>query len=253
MTLLAAFYIVLLFVGLVVAQEVFYRFPRFSLGFFTVGSIILFPCWILLIGVEDWFAWLKVLSIAVGIILLSLFRTTRLGSLKLVRYFTYVLLVVNILEAVVKDITTGTIANYVNVLAGILLIVTLDRLDTIRINTASKQKDLRWSSMTMSWIIGYTLWNWVFVYLNFGFQSGMVHIAVLGSAFVMALVDKERWLQARLFTLGAFFMIFHASPHLGSRLLDGGKNEAFGLLSSLIAAGFMIGYTTSFFRKKLRE
>ncbi|MCC6564084.1 hypothetical protein IT087_04300 [Candidatus Uhrbacteria bacterium] len=251
MTLLTAFYILLLFIGLFIAQEIFYRYPRFSFAFFTIGSIIFFPCWVLLFGVEDWFAWLKVLSIAVGIILLSLFRTTRLGSSALVRYSTYALLAVNIFEAVARDVATGTIANYLNALAGILLIVTLERIDTIRI-TASKQKDLRWTSITMAWIIGYTIWNWVFVYLNFGLQSGLVHLAVLGSAFAVALVERERWLQARLFTLGTFFMIFHSSPHIRTLLFNGDINETFGFFASLIAAGFMVGYTFFFFRKRFR-
>lgn len=244
--------IVLLFVGLFVAQEIFYRFPRCSLAFFSIGSVILFPCWVLLIGVDDWFAWLKVLTIALGIILLSLFRTTRLGNPHLVRWATYGFLVVNILEAVAKDFMTGTVANYVNVLAGLLLVVTLNRMDTIRIRKSSKEKDLRWESLTMAWIIGYTIWNWVFVYVNFGLQSGLVHIAVLGSAFLMALMDKDRWLQARLFTLGTFFMIFHSFPHLGAQLSGGLVDPSFGLGVSLVSAGFMGWYAISFFWQKLR-
>lgn len=242
--------ILLLFVGLIVTQEIFYRFPRFSLAFFSIGSAILFPCWVLLIGVDDWFAWLKVLTIALGIILLSLFRTTRWGSPGLVRLATYGFLVVNIVEAVVKDFTTGTFANYVNVLAGLLLVVTLDRMDTIHIRKTSKEKDLRWGSITMAWIIGYTLWNWTFVYLNFGLQSALVHVAVLGSAFAVALFDKDRWLQARLFTLGTFFMIFHSFPHLRTQLSGGVRDETFGLLTALVTAGFMGGYALIHWRKK---
>ncbi len=237
------FYVLLLFIALVVTQEIFHRYPRFTLALFGVASIILFPCWVLLFGVEDWFAWIKVFSIASGIILLSLFRTTRLGTNKLVRWSTYAFLVVNILEAVLKDITTGSSANYLNALAGILLVVTLDKIHTVHIDVSSKHKDLLWGSMTLPWIIGYTLWNWVFVYLNFGFQSSMMHIAVLASALVTVLIDKERWLQARVFTLGTFFIFFHSFPHLSSRLLAGGQNEQFSLFASLITSGFMILYT----------
>lgn len=252
MTLLTAFYILLLFIGLVAAQEVFYRFPRFSLYFFVIGSAILFPCWVLLIGVEDWFAWMKVLTIALGILLLSVLRNTQLGQTALAQWATYVFLAVNIMEAVMKDFTTGTIANYLNAAAGILLVLTLDRIDTIRISP-KEPKDVRWTAMTMAWIIGYTLWNWVFVYLNFGFLSGMVHLAVLGSAFAVALVDKDRWLQARLITLGAFFMIFHSFPHLGSKLFGGGIHEFFGLFAALVSAGFMTWYAVVFLQKKFRS
>jgi len=250
MTLLTAFYILLLFIGLVAAQEVFYRFPKFSLYFFVIGSVILFPCWVLLIGVEDWFAWMKVLTIALGILLLSVLRNTRLGQTVFVQWATYVFLTVNIMEAVVKDFSTGTIANYLNVVAGILLVLTLDRIDTIRISPTGS-KDVRWTAMTMAWIVGYTIWNWVFVYLNFGFMSSMVHLAVLGSAFVVVLVDKDRWLQARLFTLGTFFMIFHSFPHLGSKLFEGGINEMLGLVVGLISAGFMVWYAAAFLGKRI--
>lgn len=252
MTFLTFFYLFLLFLGLVISQEIFYRFPRFSLYFFAIGSVILFPCWVLLIGVDDWFAWMKVLTIALGILLLSVLRNTRLGQTVFVRWATYAFLVVNIMEAVVKDFTTGTIANYLNVVAGILLVLTLNRIDTIRIRT-TRQKDLRWTAMTMAWIVGYTLWNWVFVYLNFGFQSAMAHVAVLGSALMMAFVDKERWLQARLFTLGTFFMIFHSFPHLGARLSGGDVYPGFGMVVAFIAAGFMLVYATIVLKREFRQ
>lgn len=250
MTLLTASYIFLLFIGLLVTQEIFFRYPKFSAWFFAIGSIILFPCWVLLIGVDDWFAWLKVLTIALGILLLSVLRTTRLGGLVYVRYAVYGFLTLNILEAVFKDIATGTTANYLNAFAGILLVATLERLDTIRIS-ARRQKDMRWTALTMAWIIGYTIWNWVFVYLNFGLQSGMVHIAVLGSALLIAFIEKDRWLQTRLFTLGTFFMAFHSFPHLKTQLVGGGVHQEFGVFAALIAAVFMIGYTVIFLQRKL--
>ena len=199
---MSIFYILLLFFGLVITQEIFHRYPRFTLWFFVVASIILFPCWILLIGVADWFAWLKVFSVASGIIILSLFRTTKLGSGKLFQWTILVFLFVNILEAVIKDMTTGGIANYLNVIAGLLLIATLNKINTVHIDARGEYKDLHWSSMTLPWIIGYTIWNWVFVYLNFGFQSSLEHIAVLASALIVGFIDEERWLQARIFTLG---------------------------------------------------
>ncbi len=255
MTLISFFYILAIFVGLVVTQEIFHRYPKFSLVFFIITSIILFPCWILLIGVADWFAWLKVFSIASGIIVLSLFRVTRLGDTKLLQWTVFVFLVVNILEAVMKDVATGGIANYFNALAGILLIVTLNKINTIHIDTRGGYRDLHWSSMTLAWIIGYTIWNWVFVYFNFGFQSSLAHIAVLASALIVGFIDKERWLQARVFTLGTYFVmlgtyssIFNSFPHSDLGLLTSGYNEQFGLVMSLIALGFMLAYTIFFLR-----
>ena len=246
MTPFSVSYVLLAFLGLLITQEIFHRYARFSLWFFSIASIIFFPCWILLIGVEDWFAWLKVLSVAIGIIVLSVLRTTNLGNTKWCQWIVYVFLVVNILEAITKDVISGSIANYLNAIAGFLLVATLSKIQTIHID--KKFKDLHWGSMTLSWIIGYTLWNWVFVYLNYGFQSSILHIAVLESALVVAFVDKERWLQARVFTLGTYFMMMHAVPHLDYRVFTGEYNESFGLMMAMLTFGLMLAYTAFFMR-----
>ncbi|MEK7183724.1 MAG: DUF5692 family protein [Patescibacteria group bacterium] len=250
MTSALLFYALLLFVGLVLAENIFHRFPRFSLAFFSVTSLILFPCWVLLIGVEDWFGWVKVLSIASGIIVLSLLRTTKLGSnAKLIQWTTYGFLAVNILEATMRDAVVGNIANYLNAVAGFLLIATLEKLRTVHIDKKAGHRDLYWSGMTLPWIIGYTIWNWVFVYLNFGFQSSVAHIAVLGSALLVVFRNKDRWLQARAFTLGMFFILFHSFPHLNPGLLINRSSTQFGLFVSLISFGFMLVYAILYVRR----
>ncbi len=244
---------VLVFVGLVIAQEIFHRRPRFALAVFIVAPIIFYTCWLLLVQSGDWFAWGKVLSIASGAILLSIFRTTKLGRVtKVVQWVTYVFLVVNIFEAVVKDIVAGNSANYMNALAGLLLILTLERIYIIYIDRKGSYKDLYWGGMTLSWIIGYTVWNWVFVYLNFGLQSSMIHLAVLSSALVVVFTDKQRWLQARVFTLGMFFILFHSVPHLDAQLTISGDSGQVGFLIALISSGFMVVYATLFIRRSFR-
>jgi hypothetical protein len=185
---------------------------------------------------------MKVLSIEVGILTLLISRITKLGNSSLFQWIIFIFLVVNILEAVARDFVAGGIANYFNALAGILLIVTLDRINTIHIDVKDEYNDLSWGSMTMSWIIGYTLWNWVFVYLNYGDQSAVYHLAVLASALVIAFIDRERWLQARVFTLGTYFMIFHTIPHLNPDQLAFAYNETFGLLVATASLGFMAVY-----------
>ncbi|SRR3989338_5397590 len=241
-------YILLIFLGLVVSQEIFHRYPRFSLWFFSIASIILFPCWILLIGVADWFLWAKVFSVVTGIILLSLLRTTKLGNTKLCQWSIYFFLVFNILEAIIRDFETGNLANYLNATAGILLIVTLAKINTIHVDTKGKYKDLYWSDMTLAWIVGYTLWNWVFIYLNLG-EGAIPQLAVLGSALVIGFLNKERWLQARVFTLGTYFIVFHTYPHLNPFPPLYGYDNPAGFLLSLISVGFMVAYTVFFIRR----
>ena len=146
---------------------------------------------------------------------------------------------------------TGNAANYFNAAAGLLLIVTLAKIHTIHIHTGDRFRDLEWKGMTLSWIIGYTLWNWVFVYLNLG-ESSILHIAVLGSALIVGIMHKERWLEARAITLGTYFIIFHSFPHLNPLPDVTGYNNPAGLLMSLIALGFMVVYTIFFVRRKLK-
>lgn len=242
-------YILLLFVVLISTQEIFHRYPRFTLAFFSIASIILFPCWVLLVGVEDWFAWIKVFSVAIGIIVLSLFRTTKLGNTKLLQWAVYLVLILNILEAVVKDAVAGNIVNYFNATAGILLIATLNRLNSIHIDAKGGHRDLHWGSMSLMWIVGYTIWNWVFVYLNLEFQSSLPHIAVLASALVVAFINKDRWLQTRAYTLGTYFILYHSLPHLISRSSTYEYNGSFGLFISMVSFGFMIAYSFFFVRR----
>jgi hypothetical protein len=105
--------------------------------------------------------------------------------------------------------------------------------------------------MTLGWIIGYTLWNWVFVYLNLGLQGSILHIAVLGSALLVVFINKNRWLQARAATLGMYFIVFHSWPHLSSGLIIGGTDQQYGVVLSLIPLGFMTVYALDFAQKSL--
>ncbi len=250
MTFALLLYTVFLFAGLVIAEELFHRYARFSLVFFSVASVVLFSCWVLLLGAPDWFPWVKVLSIASGITVLSLLRTTKLGSIpKLVQWTTYALLAINILEATVRDAVVGNTANYLNAIAGLLLILTLEKVRTVHIDKKGKHRDLYWSGMTLAWIIGYTLWNWTFVYLNFGFQSSVAHIAVLGAALLVVFRDKNRWLQARAFTLGMYFVLFHSLPHLLPNLTINRVSDPIDLFVALIPSVFMLAYAVSFMRR----
>ena len=54
---------------------------------------------------------------------------------------------------------------------------------------------------TRRWVIGYTLWNWTFVYLNYPGLMGH-HTAVLSAGLIVALYAPLRWSQTRASTLG---------------------------------------------------
>ncbi len=225
---------------LIAAQEFFRRYPRITMVSFIVIPILLIPYW-RLGGVEDWFLWVKGFSVMASIVLIVLFRITRLGNVKLGQQLIHLFLVINIIEAITKDIVVGNIANYFNAMAGILVITTLNRFNIAHIDTKGEYKDIRWGGMTLMWIVGYTLWNWVFVYLNFS-QGSIHHLAVLLAALVIALVDKERWLQTRAVTLGTYFILSISILHSDVEFFNYPYNESFGLIIAAVALGFMSIY-----------
>lgn len=55
-------------------------------------------------------------------------------------------------------------------------------------------------------IVGYTLWNWVFVYLNYPELAGH-HVAVLSAALTLACLDRGLRLQARAASLGLTLLL----------------------------------------------
>lgn len=193
---------------------------------------------------------MKILSIEVGILVLSSYRITSLGKHKIGQWVIYALLATNIFEAVFRDVVSGHPSNYLNAIAGVLLVLTLEKISSIHIDSKKKYRDLSWGGMTLAWIVGYTIWNWVFVYLNFGVQSSIFHLAVLSAPLVVALFDTERWLQVRVFTLGTYFVIFHIVPHLNPDELSPVINPQLGLSVAFVSFGFMLVYAISFFWKQ---
>ncbi len=248
MLLPSLLYVLAIFIFLLITQEIFHRYPRFTFALFLMIPAILFACWLLLVNYPDWFPWVKVASIALGIFVLSVFRSTRLGNSRLCQLTIYLFLVINILEAVIRDFLAGGVGNYFNAIAGLLLLLTLNQIRTIYIDKKKGYNDLHWGSMTLLWIIGYTIWNWVFVYLNYGLQSSVQHIAVLGSALLIGFINTEKWLQARVFTLGTYFIIIHSAPHLNYQLFSSDIDKNFGLLVATVSITFMVWHTLQLVR-----
>lgn len=239
-----------LFIGLVVVQEIFRRFPKFALLFWVAVPVILYACWLLLWQQPDWFPWVKVFSIEIGVLTLSWYRLGTLGKNRIGRWVIYFFLAANIFEAVFRDVVSGGLANYLNAIAGVLLVLTLEKIGSIHIDTKTKYRDLSWGGMTFAWIVGYTIWNWTFVSLNYGVSSSIVHFAVLAAPFVVACIDRERWLQARVFTLASYFVIFHTVPHLNPDRQPSNFNETAGLSLAYASFLFMALYAFSYYRRQ---
>ena len=197
-------------ISLFLVQEAFRRAGKWlAWGAFLLLPILLTPHWVRINSEVGVFLWVKLYTILFGVCWITGLRYTSLGRERWPLLGVLVLLVINVLEAVVQDLVSGTLAHYLVALSGVLLLLSLPRrAHAIRIDENPSQ-DLVYHDMTRSWIMAYSLWNAAFVYLNFPIVAGH-HLAVLGAAFAVGMYDPRRWLMARAYTL-AFDMLLLAT------------------------------------------
>lgn len=172
---------------------------------------------------KTWFGWVKVVSALIGIYGFMLIRFTKLGKNKFAAIFPIMILSINILEAVYREIEVyfmygtmqvdasgvvmlGGIWNILNAIAGVLCIVTLTGFVGIRASK-DKSKDMIWPDMTWMYIIGYTLWNFAYVYNCISTRSMYAGFAILSAALIAEFLFKRgAWLQHRAQTLALYAM-----------------------------------------------
>ncbi|WP_353892869.1 DUF5692 family protein [Proteinivorax hydrogeniformans] len=173
---------------------------------------------------QTWFGWVKVISALAGVYGFMLIRFTKFGGRKFAALFPVAILSLNIAEAVYKEfevfmtyntptvdpagiLVLGGPWNIFNGLAGILCILTLTGFAGIRVSK-DKTKDMIWPDMTWMYIIGYTLWNFAYVYNCISTRSLYAGFAILTAAIIAEYVFKRgAWLQHRAQIL-AFFAMF---------------------------------------------
>lgn len=203
---------------LILVQELFRRAGKWAAwGIFLVLPLAVAPYWAWMghggayTGVGH-FPWVKLVSLQVGACWLTALRFTPLGRSRWAVGSLFLMLPLNILEAVTQDAFGGHLAHYLVGLTGVLLVLSVPHpLRAIRVDTTDHYRELRYVGMTRTWIAGYTLWNWVFVYLNFPAVAGH-QLAVLASAFAVGMVEPSRWLQSRTFTLAADLLVLATCP-----------------------------------------
>lgn len=186
---------------LLLVQEALRRATPWAVwGLFLLVPLALTPFWIRTneLGVFPWF---KFYTVFFCVCWGTALRFTSLGNRDWARCTIPLLLAVNILEAVVVDLFSHGSAHALNATAGLLLIATLpyDRY-AARIDSLNPCRDLLYG-LSLRWVMGYTLWNLTFVYLNYPSLTGH-HVAVLVAGLIVAINDPRRWLQARASTLG---------------------------------------------------
>lgn len=201
----------------------------------------------------DWFHLAKVYSATAGCIgfwcIRHLHGTNKktgkewsLSNNRVALCFPALILAINILEAVARDIEVGLtfsvegggIANdsmlvlggswnFMNAAAGILNIITITGWFGIcirKVTNQDKSKDMLWPDMLWFWIVAYDLWNFAYTYNCLPGHSWYCGIALLLAPTVCAFtIGKGAWLQHRAQTLALWCMFAQTVP----AFIDEGK------------------------------
>jgi len=208
---------------------------------FAALPLVLLPYWVAN-NQFDLFTWVKIFSIFFCVAWGTTVRFTRLGEYEWARRSIPVLVGVNIIEAMAVDLAAGGMAHMLNAVAGLALVFTLPyRCEAVRVDDTRRCRDVRVPT-SRGWAVGYTLWNWAFVLMNYPELVGY-HTAVLGAALVVGLIDPARWTQTRAATLGLNFLVMATFDAPMRAWLDTSawQNPWLGLTVATAAMGVAVG------------
>jgi hypothetical protein len=237
-------------IALIILNELFRRYKWPTIVFYFLLPVVLIPLWSSH-GVTYWFKWVKLYSVVFACIWFTLIRYTKLGNKNYAKFIAAAFLAVNIMEAVMQDFSMGFWANILNAIGGILSIITLSGYKHINADN-SKYKDMIWPAMTVFWIIAYDIWNFVFVYLNFPGSAANQFLVLLSCTIPSLFIKKGTWLQARAFTLAAWFMLYFTVPlFIESHLVPLPRTDVLMFIAGFISFAANGAYAIVHFRKKL--
>lgn len=185
----------------------------------------------------DLFYWIKLYLMTFAGFWLVLCRYTKLGAQRWALMVAYAIIVLNFGEVIVKGLLAGTAANIMDAAAGMGLLISAPSPLALRVAYGSPWRDIEWP-ITTPWLLGYTVWNWTFVYLNYPVNAGRT-TAVLAASLLVGLSRRELWLQARTFTLGTYLLALLSFEPLGRIDTSRWANASVGLITSLIG-GFLV-------------
>ena len=178
---------------------------------FGFVPIVLAPIWAWA-NDFDRFWWLKMFSVFAGICWAGWLRFTGAGRMAMFRSVVPWILIINVGEAMMVDLFHAGIEHLVNALAAIMLILSTPVCEArVRVDEANGFHDLQFD-LPRSWIVGYTLWNWSFVNLNYPAYAGH-HLAILLAALIVGWLNPKIWLQTRAATLGLELLFFASNPN----------------------------------------
>lgn len=239
-----ALQVIALTAALYLAQACLRRAGKWAVwGLFLAVPLALTPYWF---RVNEFgpFVWIKFYTVFFCVGWGTAVRLTPLGDRPWARRTIPLLLGANILEATALDLIERGPAHHLNALAGLLLILTVPySREATTIETTRRGRDVLCGT-SRSWVVGYTLWNWTFVYLNYPVWVGH-HTAVLLAALIVGVIDPRRWTQARASTLGGIFLAT-ATGNAGLVSWLGTSHWSdplLGVAAAVIAVVFVVGYS----------
>ena len=239
---------VMVFVVLFGLNEVARRFKIMGFLCFVVLPTVLSVLWFTVLSdttYTDWFHFAKVYSSTAGCIGFWCIRHLhgkskksgkewRLSDNKIALCFPPLILAINILEAVARDLQVGIMYagggiltddavyvlggswNYMNAIAGILNIITITGWFGISIRKKMKNdgsRDMLWPDMVWFWIIAYDLWNFAYTYNCLPNHAWYCGFALLLAPTLCAFtIGKGAWLQHRAQTLALWCMFAQTFP-----------------------------------------
>ncbi len=245
-SILTVLALVILIAVVMAGNEITRRSKALSIIAYMVVPVVVFVLCVplQLIGSpsgQTWFGWVKCVSALVGVIGFMAMRYTKLGGMKYACYFPVAILVINILEAIYRDVEVfmtyqtpaidsaglyqqGGVWNLMNALAGVFLVLTLTGWLGIKISN-QQSKDLIWPDQLWFWIIAYDFWNAAYCYNSISTRAMYAGIAILVACTLHEFIfQRGAWLQHRAQTLALFAMF--------SLVVDYQQFDAFAITST---------------------
>lgn len=180
--------------------------PQVGLALFLGLPLLATPLW-LRDADAPIFSVVKVYSVCAGAAYMEALKLTRWTDHRWARLLAYLLLALNILEAVVADLVG---ASAINAVAGAILVLTQAYPDAITVERDTPRRDLRYP-LGGWWVAAYTLWNFAFVHGHA--PTFTAFAAVHLSAPILACRGRaDLWLQARVIGLAALMMLRMSAP-----------------------------------------
>lgn len=213
---------------------------------------------------KTWFGWVKVVSALIGVYGFLLIRFTKLGTKKFAAVFPAAILSINIAEAVFREleifVTYKTLTvdaggivvqggpwNILNAIAGVFTIITLTGFVGIRVSK-DKSRDMIWPDMTWPYVIGYTLWNYAYVYNCISNRSLYAGFGILTAAVIAEYFFKRgAWLQHRAQILSLYAMFSLSVDFQTASFFKVIPTYSTGALMSLSVLSFVFNLGVFFF------